>query len=71
MRTPAARIIARVVGVIAILIGALFMGQGLGVLPGAAMSGVLFWFWVGLVLAIVGIALLWFARRRTVVTPTA
>jgi predicted phage tail protein len=71
MRSPAARIIARVVGVIAILVGALWIGQGLGVLPGAAMSGVLFWFWVGLVLVIVGIALLWATRRRTVPTPTA
>ena len=70
MRSPAVRIIARVVGIVAILVGALFAGQGLGVLPGAAMSGVLFWFWVGLALLIVGIALLWAARRRTVTTPT-
>ncbi|GAB2576711.1 hypothetical protein [Microlunatus antarcticus] len=63
MRSTAARTTARVIGVIAILIGALWVGQGLGVLPGSAMSGVLFWFWVGAVLVLVGLALLFFSRR--------
>ncbi len=65
MRSSGARIAARVVGIIAILIGALWVGQGLGVLPGSAMSGVVFWFWVGAVLVLVGLALLFASRRRT------
>ena len=64
MRSAPARIAARVIGVIVILVGALWIGQGLGVLPGAAMSGVLFWFWVGAALVLVGVALLYAASRR-------
>jgi MYXO-CTERM domain-containing protein len=61
----AARIVARVVGIVAILLGALWVGQGLGYLPGSVMSGVRFWFWVGAALVLVGLALLFAARRRT------
>ena len=65
MRSAAARTTARVVGVIAILVGALWVGQGLGYLPGSVMSGVRFWFWVGAALVLVGLALLFAARRRS------
>jgi predicted phage tail protein len=64
MRSRAARTTARVIGVIAILVGALWVGQGLGYLPGSVMSGVRFWFWVGAALVLVGLALLFAARRR-------
>ena len=64
MRNRAARVTARVVGVIVILVGALWVGQGLNLLPGSAMSGVRFWFWVGAVLVLVGLALLVASRRR-------
>jgi uncharacterized membrane protein len=64
MRSAPARIAARVVGIILVLVGALWIGQGLGVLPGAAMSGVLFWFWVGAALVLVGLALLYASWRR-------
>ena len=47
MRSTAARTTARVVGVIAIVVGAVWVGQGLGYLPGSFMTGVKFWFWVG------------------------
>jgi hypothetical protein len=64
MRSRAARITARVIGIIAVVTGAVWVGQGLGYLPGSVMSGVRFWFWVGLVLVLVGLALLVAARRR-------
>ncbi|MGI3781581.1 MAG: hypothetical protein ACRYG2_12480 [Janthinobacterium lividum] len=70
MKSSAARITARVVGIIAILLGALWVGQGLGYLPGSAMSGVRFWFWVGAALVLVGLALL-FASRRKAPAPRA
>ena len=66
MRSAAARTTTRVVGIIAILLGALWVGQGLGYLPGSVMSGVRFWFWVGAALVLVGLALLFAARRREV-----
>jgi predicted phage tail protein len=64
MRSTAARITARVVGIIAILVGALWVGQGLGYLPGSFMTGNRFWFWVGAACVLAGLALLLAARRR-------
>jgi uncharacterized membrane protein len=69
MRSRAARITARVVGVLLVLVGALWVGQGLGLLPGSAMSGVSFWSWVGAACVLVGVALL--IRSRRPVEPPA
>jgi LPXTG-motif cell wall-anchored protein len=66
MRSTAARTTARVVGVIAILVGALWVGQGLGYLPGSFMTGNRFWFWVGAACVLAGLALLFASRRREV-----
>jgi predicted Na+-dependent transporter len=51
-------------GVIALLIGLLWIGQGLGYLPGSFMTGAMTWFWVGLVLAVLGLLLVLRALRR-------
>lgn len=52
-------------GALLALVGAVWTLQGVGVLPGSAMTGELLWAIVGPIVAIVGIALLWvgFARR--------
>lgn len=63
MRSAAARTTARIVGVIAIVVGALWVGQGLGYLPGSFMTGNRTWFWVGLACVLVGLALLVTSRR--------
>jgi hypothetical protein len=63
MRSAPARITARVVGIVAIVVGAVWVGQGLGYLPGSVMSGVRFWFWVGAACVLVGLALLFASRR--------
>ncbi len=60
----AARTTARVIGVVAVVVGAVWVGQGLGYLPGSFMSGVRFWFWVGAACVLFGLALLVTARRR-------
>ncbi|SEQ34187.1 hypothetical protein [Microlunatus flavus] len=62
--SPAARVVVRVVGVVALVIGAVWVGQGLGYLPGSFMTGVRFWFWVGLACLLGGLGLLLLARRR-------
>jgi len=66
MRSTTARTTTRVVGIVAIVLGALWVGQGLGYLPGSVMSGVRLWFWVGAALVLVGLALLLASRRREV-----
>ena len=55
-----------VLGVVALAIGGLFIGQGLGVIPGSFMTGDPTWFYVGLACAVIGVVLvaLALARRR-------
>jgi len=59
-----ARTVMIVVGVIVLLVGIVFGGQGLGVIPGSFMTGDRTWFYIGLVLAFVGLVLLLIALRR-------
>jgi hypothetical protein len=62
-----------VVGVVCLLIGLVWIGQGTGVLPGSVMSGQMMWAIIGLVLVLVGGWLLWSvvrARSATGVTRT-
>jgi len=53
-----------VLGVVALAIGGLFIGQGLGVIPGSFMTGDRTWFYVGLVVAVVGVVLIALALAR-------
>jgi hypothetical protein len=53
-----------VVGVVLALVGLLFAGQGLNLVPGSFMTGDRTWFWVGLVLVVVGVALVVTGLRR-------
>jgi hypothetical protein len=46
-----------IVGVLVLLIGAVFAGQGLGKIPGSFMSGDVRWFWIGSVMVVIGLAL--------------
>src|SRR5690349_13547799 len=52
-----------IVGVILVLLGAVWIGQGVGLLPGSFMTGQLQWAIIGLVLVIVGAWLLWGVAR--------
>jgi hypothetical protein len=45
-----------VVGVLVVLAGAVFAGQGLGFIPGSFMTGDIHWFWIGLVMVVAGLA---------------
>ena len=61
------RVAVGVVGVLVLLAGAVFAGQGLGFIPGSYMSGDIKWFWIGSVMVVVGLVLgvVGFMRRRT------
>lgn len=64
MTSTAVRTTTRVVGIIAVVIGAVWVGQGLGYLPGSFMTGNRFWFWVGAACVLAGLAILFASRRR-------
>lgn len=53
-----------VLGVVLLLMGAVFTVQGLGYLAGSPMTGVTLWAIVGPVLALVGVVLIVVAARR-------
>ncbi len=46
-----------IVGVLILLAGAVFAGQGLGKIPGSFMTGDMRWFWIGSAMVVVGLAL--------------
>jgi hypothetical protein len=46
-----------VIGVLVLLVGVVFAGQGLGYIPGSFMTGDIRWFWIGLGLIVVGAAM--------------
>jgi len=64
VRSPTARTASVVVGGLALLLGLLFVGQGLGYVPGSFMTGAMRWFWIGLVIAIGGLVLVVLGLRR-------
>ncbi|TAN32830.1 hypothetical protein EPN29_07340 [bacterium] len=45
------------VGLLVLLAGAVFAGQGLGYIPGSFMTGDLHWFWIGSAMVVAGLAL--------------
>jgi hypothetical protein len=51
------RVAVGVVGVLVLLAGAVFAGQGLGYIPGSYMTGDIHWFWIGSVMVVIGLAL--------------
>lgn len=59
------RISGTIIGVILILFGRIWTLQGANILKGSAvMSGQSQWIWIGLVVILLGIATLWWTRRR-------
>jgi hypothetical protein len=54
-----------VLGIIALITGGVWILQGVGILPGSFMSGQSMWLLIGLVVAAVGLALIYNGIRRT------
>ena len=46
-----------VFGLLILLAGAVFAGQGLGYIPGSVMTNDMKWFWIGSAMVVVGLAL--------------
>ena len=59
------RIALITIGVIAVIIGGVFAGQGMNLIPGSFMTGNRMWFSIGLVLVAVGIILMVVGLRRS------
>jgi len=56
-----------VVGIIATLIGLVWIGQGTGYFPypqSSFMINQMPWVYIGIALAVTGISLIWYSRRR-------
>ncbi|MCU1421204.1 MAG: hypothetical protein JWN36_855 [Microbacteriaceae bacterium] len=64
MNSRVGRIVLVILGVIALIVGFVFAGQGLNLIPGSSMTGDRTWLYVGVILAIVGIVLVVLGLRR-------
>jgi hypothetical protein len=56
--------VIRILAVCLIALGIIWILQGVNVLPGSFMTGQIQWAWRGGIVAVVGILLLVFARRK-------
>ena len=53
-----------VLGVVVLLVGLVWIGQGLGYIKGSFMTGDMKWFWIGVGMVVVGVVLGAFSLRR-------
>jgi hypothetical protein len=60
----ARRIVPVVLGIVALVVGGVWVGQGLNLIPGSFMTGNRMWFWIGLALVLLGLGLLLAGLRR-------
>jgi hypothetical protein len=58
------RVASLILGVVAIFAGGVWILQGSGVLPGSFMTGQRMWLVIGIIVAIVGLALAYNGIRR-------
>ena len=58
------RIALITVGLIALILGGVWAGQGMNLIPGSFMTGSRTWLSIGLIIAIVGIILIVLGLRR-------
>jgi protein-S-isoprenylcysteine O-methyltransferase Ste14 len=58
------RILGNIVGIVCLLVGALWTLQGANVMAGSVMSGQSQWLYIGIVLVIIGLVLLYWTNRR-------
>lgn len=64
MTSRAGRIALITVGVIALILGGVWVGQGMNLIPGSFMTGSRMWLSIGFIVAVVGIILIVLGLRR-------
>jgi hypothetical protein len=64
MASRPARITSIVIGVIFVLTGLVWAGQGLNLIPGSSMTGNRMWFYIGLAATLVGAILIVAGTRK-------
>ena len=64
MRLKTMRTASVVLGMILLLVGLVWIGQGLDLIPGSFMTGNRTWFYTGLVMALVGAVLIILGKRK-------
>lgn len=63
MSSKGARTIAMIIGGLAVLVGAVWIGQGAGLIKGSFMTGSRTWLGIGLLCLVVGLLLIYLTRR--------
>jgi hypothetical protein len=58
------KLVIRILGVVLIALGIIWILQGVNILPGSFMTGQIQWAWRGGILVVVGILLQVLARRK-------
>ena len=53
------------IAAVLVLVGLVWIGQGLGFIPGSFMTAQRIWAVIGAVLVVAGVALAWATRRRS------
>jgi hypothetical protein len=63
MSSKVARSVAMIIGGLAVLVGAVWIGQGAGLIKGSFMTGSRTWLGIGLLCLVVGLLLIFLTRR--------
>jgi hypothetical protein len=65
MKSRVGRTVLTVVGVVAVLVGAVWIGQGANLIPGSFMTGDRNWLAIGIVVAAAGVFAIVYGLRRS------
>jgi hypothetical protein len=63
MSSTVARSVVIIIGGLAVLVGAVWIGQGAGLIKGSFMTGSRTWLGIGLLCLVVGLLLIFLTRR--------
>ena len=69
MRTSYVTVMRRVLGAVLVLVGAVWFGQGTGLLGGSSMTGSTFWAIVGGICVVAGLGVLSWPWRQSAAGP--